>query len=51
MPPDAPGGDGVVATASPVARALLDTLSQGLARVPDLAPDFAISRPVVSQHL
>ncbi len=46
-----PGGDVFLAIASPVRRALLDTLRQGPAPVRDLAADFSISRPAVSQHL
>ena len=51
MPHDAPGGDVFVAIASPVRRALLDTLRQGPVPVRDLAAGFSISRPAVSQHL
>ena len=40
-----------VAIASPVRRALLDTLSAGPRPVRDLAAEFSISRPAVSQHL
>ena len=40
-----------VAIASPVRRALLDTLSAGPRPVRDLAAEFSISRPAVSKHL
>jgi DNA-binding transcriptional ArsR family regulator len=43
--------DVFVAIASPVRRALLDTLSAGPRPVRDLAAEFSISRPAVSQHL
>lgn len=43
--------DVFVAIASPVRRALLDALTEGPAPVRDLAADFAISRPAISQHL
>jgi DNA-binding transcriptional ArsR family regulator len=43
--------DVFVAIASPVRRALLDTLSAGPRPVNDLAAEFSISRPAVSQHL
>jgi DNA-binding transcriptional ArsR family regulator len=43
--------DVFVAIASPVRRALLDTLSGGPRPVRDLAAEFSISRPAVSQHL
>ena len=43
--------DVYVAIASPVRRALLDTLSAGPRPVRDLAAEFSISRPAVSQHL
>lgn len=39
------------AIASPVRRALLDTLADGPLAVRDLAAGFSISRPAVSQHL
>jgi DNA-binding transcriptional ArsR family regulator len=43
--------DVFVAIASPVRRALLDTLAAGPLPVRDLAAGFSISRPAVSQHL
>lgn len=43
--------DVFVAIASPVRRALLDALVEGPAPVRDLAADFSISRPAISQHL
>jgi DNA-binding transcriptional ArsR family regulator len=43
--------DVFVAIASPVRRALLDTLRAGPRPVRDLAAEFSISRPAVSQHL
>ena len=46
-----PEVDVFVAIASPVRRALLDTLSAGPRPVRDLAAEFSISRPAVSQHL
>ena len=46
-----PDGDVFVAIASPVRRALLDSLSAGPRPVRDLAAAFSISRPAVSQHL
>ncbi len=51
MPDEALVGDVFVAIASPVRRTLLDTLRQGPAPVRDLAADFSISRPAISQHL
>lgn len=46
-----PEADVFVAIASPVRRALLDTLTAGPLPVRDLAAGFPISRPAVSQHL
>jgi len=43
--------DVFAAIASPVRRALLDALRSGPLPVHQLADDFAISRPAVSQHL
>lgn len=43
--------DVFTAIASPVRRALLDALRSGPLAVHQLADDFAISRPAVSQHL
>lgn len=43
--------DVFAAIASPVRRALLDALRSGPLAVHELANDFAISRPAVSQHL
>jgi DNA-binding transcriptional ArsR family regulator len=43
--------DVFTAIASPVRRALLDALRTGPLAVHELAHDFAISRPAVSQHL
>jgi len=43
--------DVFTAIASPVRRALLDALRDGPLPVHQLADDFAISRPAVSQHL
>ena len=43
--------DVFAAIASPVRRALLDALRSGPLAVHQLAEDFAISRPAVSQHL
>jgi DNA-binding transcriptional ArsR family regulator len=43
--------DVFAAIASPVRRALLDALRSGPLTVNQLADDFAISRPAVSQHL
>jgi DNA-binding transcriptional ArsR family regulator len=43
--------DVFAAIASPVRRALLDALRTGPLAVHQLADDFAISRPAVSQHL
>lgn len=39
------------AIASPVRRALIDRLATGPLPVHDLAADFAMTRPAVSQHL
>lgn len=48
----APGtSDVFAAIASPVRRALLDALRTGPLAVHELADQFAISRPAVSQHL
>ncbi|MEV0732193.1 metalloregulator ArsR/SmtB family transcription factor [Polymorphospora sp. NPDC050346] len=46
-----PDVDVFTAIASPVRRALLDALRAGPLAVHELADDFAISRPAVSQHL
>ena len=46
-----PAGDVFDAIASPVRRALLDLLTEGPRPVHDLAEEFSISRPAVSQHL
>jgi DNA-binding transcriptional ArsR family regulator len=43
--------DVFTAIASPVRRAMLDALRSGPLAVHQLADDFAISRPAVSQHL
>ncbi|MDP9822979.1 ArsR/SmtB family transcription factor [Nocardioides massiliensis] len=43
--------DAFAALADPVRRALLRRLSEGPARVADLAADHPISRPAVSRHL
>lgn len=40
-----------VAIASPVRRTILETLAPGPLPVRDLAANFSISRPAVSQHL
>lgn len=44
-------GDVFAAIASPVRRALLDALRAGPLAVHQLADDFAVSRPAISQHL
>ncbi|MET0135120.1 MAG: metalloregulator ArsR/SmtB family transcription factor [Kibdelosporangium sp.] len=44
-------GDVFAAIASPVRRALLDALRSGPLPVHQLADEFEISRPAVSQHL
>ncbi len=46
-----PDVDVFAAIASPVRRALLDALRPGPLAVHQLADDFAISRPAISQHL
>jgi DNA-binding transcriptional ArsR family regulator len=43
--------DVFAAIASPVRRALLDALRSGPLAVHQLADDFAVSRPAISQHL
>lgn len=48
---DTSGSDVFVAIANPVRRALLDALVEGPVPVRDLAADFSISRPAISQHL
>lgn len=46
-----PGTDVFSALASPVRRQLLEALRDGPRAVTDLAGDFALSRPAISEHL
>jgi DNA-binding transcriptional ArsR family regulator len=49
--PERAGGDVFAAIASPLRRALLDTLAAGPLPVRDIAAGFPVSRPAVSQQL
>ena len=46
-----PQGDIFQAIADPTRRSLLDLIARGNQPVKDLAKEFAVSRPAISQHL